>query len=550
MSVAREDKLRNRTVLIACAALWSFVGAYTASAQSGGLDMDVDSHAPIAAKPTVEAVAPENAPANPAPAAAPDQGPAQVTASLDNLRSSNATAAQSVMPEALTLDHPTIINTAKLKAGETIVSLFGIEGLTGESAVGLQGYLQSTSNHLTCQAQVADGFVCLLSDGTDLAQVALINGAARTSPDAPDSYREQEAAAQAARRGIWINLPPPPETLNHPSVPDTAALAAAGRTYVLDGLEGLGQPYASQLQGYIAANGDSLTCSLQKASGRYICVLPDGTDIAKVALVNGAARVAADAPDAYRIQQSEALSNRRGYWLNPPPDAVTAALAVTQPEQFAFVAGDDGADGVTYVGGAPTALIDGEAVFLVYGDDAGWGYYDHWHHWHGAPDHYRMHMEHYHPYGHGLRGYRDEAAFHREGAFRHDEAMHHDAVIHHDEAIHHDAVMRHDEALHHDAVMRHDEALHHDAMIHHDEALHPGGVHPVGMAARPAALSPVAHSGAMPGGGFVHPEAIASAGGFHPGGGAPGLHAGMPTMHAAPAPAMHANLAGGAPKKH
>ena len=134
-----------------------------------------------------------------------------------------------------------------------------------------------------------------------------MNGAARTRPDAPEPYKEQEAAAQAARRGIWINLPPPPDTLTHPSVPNTATLAAAGKTYPLDGLQGFGQPYVSQLQSYIAANGDSLSCSPQGETENYICLLTDGTDIAKVALVNGAARVAPDAPDSYRQQQAEAL---------------------------------------------------------------------------------------------------------------------------------------------------------------------------------------------------------------------------------------------------
>lgn len=34
--------------------------------------------------------------------------------------------------------------------------------------------------------------------------------------------------------------------------------------------------------------------------------------------------------------------------------------------------------------GAPTYLHGGAAVPLIYGD-AGWGWYDHGHQWHGAP---------------------------------------------------------------------------------------------------------------------------------------------------------------------
>ena len=321
--------------------------------------------------------------------------------------------------------------------------MYGIEGLSGEPAEGLRSFLASTDGQLICEARDGTGSVCLLRDGTDIAQVALVNGAARTKPDAPQAYKEQEAAAQAARRGIWVNLPPPPETITHPTVLDTASLTAMGKTYPLDGLEGLGQPYASQLQGYIAANGDRLSCSPQGNTGSYICLMGDGTDIAKVALVNGAARVAPDAPDSYRVQQADALNNHRGFWLNATPEMMTAALAV-QPDAYAFVAGDNGVDGITYVGGAPMAMIDGELVFLVYGDAAGWGYYDHWHHWHGAPDRYRAHMEHFHPYGHGLRGYRHDDAFRRDAAFRRDEAFRHDEAMHRDPAYHHEGATRHD----------------------------------------------------------------------------------------------------------
>lgn len=48
-------------------------------------------------------------------------------------------------------------------------------------------------------------FVCLLPDGTDLAQIALVNGAARVGHDAPDAYAVQQADAQKAGRGIWAN---------------------------------------------------------------------------------------------------------------------------------------------------------------------------------------------------------------------------------------------------------------------------------------------------------------------------------------------------------
>jgi hypothetical protein len=383
------------------------------------------------------------------------------------------------------------------------------------------------------------GYVCLLPDGTDIAEVALVNGAARAKDDAPDAYRDQEAAAQAARRGIWASLPPPPATVQHPVVQDTATLVADGQTYVLNGIIGLGAPYAAQLQGYIAANGDSLTCEPQIEPGEYICMLGDGTDLAQVALVNGAARIAPDASDSYRAQQLDALNNHRGIWQNPPTDVLIAATS-GQPAEMCctYEAGDEGVDGVTYVGGEPEAVIDGEAVFLVFGGALGWGYYDHWHHWHGAPDRYRHHLERFHPDGHGLRGYghyaevRRDVAMHREETLRHDEALHpglaHPATV--GGTMHPGTVG----ALHPGVVTQSvhpgvtNQGVHPGAV---NQGMHPGfasqGVHPgsVGGGSRPAIV-----------GGFVHPGP--SAGGFHPN---------APTMHAS-APVMHAGGSGPPPK--
>lgn len=326
----------------------------------------------------------------------------------------SAAPVPSQLPVPVRIDSPRVIDTARLAGADKVVSLFGVVGLAGEAAQGLQSFLASSGNRITCQAQTNADFVCLLPDGTDVAAAALVNGAARARDDAPVAYREQEAAAQAARRGLWSSLPPSPVAVKHPTFKDTATLVAGSQSLVLDGLQGLGAPYVAQLQAYIAANGDMLICQPQVAAEDFICVLNDGTDIAKVALVNGAALVAPDAPDSYRLQQRDALNHQRGYWQHAAPDAVAAATATVE-RPVALVAGDDGADGIAYVGGAPTAVIEGETVFLVFAGVLGWGYYDHWHHWHGAPDRYRTHLDHFHPEGHGLRGFDRDAAWHREG---------------------------------------------------------------------------------------------------------------------------------------
>jgi endonuclease YncB( thermonuclease family) len=491
-------------------------------------------------------------------------------------------------PEPVNLEHPTVLDTADLKAGDTVVALYGVEGLQGDAAQGLQGFLASAGNRVTCQAQPAGGSMCLLPDGTDLAEAALVNGAARTKDDAPDAYRNQEAAAQAARRGIWASLPPPPATLTHPVVQDTATLVADGQTYVLDGVIGLGQPFAGQLQGYITGTGGTLFCQPQIEPGEYVCMTKDGTDIAKVALVNGAARVDADAPDSYREQQLDALNNRRGFWVNPPPDMVLAASAMQPVDACcAYDPGDNGVDGITYVGGEPEAIVDGESVFFLYGGDyGGWGYYDHWHHWRGAPDRFRHHLEHFHPGGHGLRGY------------GHNAELRHDAVVRREDVRRNDA-LRHDVAARPGGIGGGRPGFAGEAgrpgfagAARAGEAGRPGfagaarpgevnrpgfagaarpgengrpgfaGAGRPGEGARPGFAGATAArpgfagtAGARPGfagaavrpgfagGGFVHPGV--SAGGFHPG----GLGGGGGGFHPSAAPAAHVSASGGGGRK-
>jgi hypothetical protein len=134
--------------------------------------------------------------------------------------------------------------------------------------------------------------------------------------------------------------PSQPASMRHPAVRDTAALAADGQTYMLDGVQGLGAPYADQLQAYIIANGDSVSCKPRGAPGYYVCVLGDGTDVAQVALVNGAARAAPDAPDPYYQQQLRAYAARRGIWASLPPSPLSVP-SVARPGSDALSAAPD-----------------------------------------------------------------------------------------------------------------------------------------------------------------------------------------------------------------
>jgi hypothetical protein len=178
--------------------------ARPAPSQGGELDMDVNPAAPLGPSPAAQATLPDNTrEIGPSGVADPASSQAALPGTQpDNDHSSAADAAQPAAPEPVSLDHPTVVDTATFQAGDTVVALFGIEGVKGEVAEGLQGFLTSHGNRITCQAESDVDFVCLQPDGTDVAEVALVNGAARAKSDAPESYRNQELAAQSARREL------------------------------------------------------------------------------------------------------------------------------------------------------------------------------------------------------------------------------------------------------------------------------------------------------------------------------------------------------------
>lgn len=226
MSLQRKDQRWPR-VLLVTGALASSGLLGVAGVRAQGLDRDANPNAPLPATPqgnrdtdanpnappllpkalardTVQdGIAPLNVKSTPDASATPDAPPpgtppsdaSSLTAGplgagplgagpSDAGPSSPAPAAPRPAAEPVILDHPKVIDTAKLQSGEVSVSLYGIEGLAGEPAQGLQGFLAAGDGHVTCQAQESTGFVCLTADGTNIAQVALVNGAAKTTPDA------------------------------------------------------------------------------------------------------------------------------------------------------------------------------------------------------------------------------------------------------------------------------------------------------------------------------------------------------------------------------
>jgi hypothetical protein len=104
----------------------------------------------------------------------------------------------------------------------------------------------------------------------------------------------------------------PPSITGDATVIDTANLTVDGQTVTLGGIKGETGDYADQLQALIDAQGKQVNCTLKGQA--YDCVLPNGLDIARVSLYNGAAEPADDASDDYRKQADAAKEAHKGIW--------------------------------------------------------------------------------------------------------------------------------------------------------------------------------------------------------------------------------------------
>ncbi len=94
---------------------------------------------------------------------------------------------------------------------------------------------------------------------------------------------------------------------------DTATLSVAGQQLALAGIAGVAGELAGKLQQSIRSHGGAVQC-VASPSGGYLCTLPDGVDVARLALFNGAARPGEDASADYRAQAEAARAARRGLW--------------------------------------------------------------------------------------------------------------------------------------------------------------------------------------------------------------------------------------------
>jgi len=105
---------------------------------------------------------------------------------------------------------------------------------------------------------------------------------------------------------------------------------------------------------------------------------------------------------AYRFALA-ALLLPLGGCVVPPGGGYGYPAAYSQPGYpAAYPQPQYGYPGYAYNDGAPTYYVDGATVPLLY-LNGGWGYWDGYHRWHGAPPEVWRHLDERHPGGVGLR---------------------------------------------------------------------------------------------------------------------------------------------------
>ncbi len=120
-------------------------------------------------------------------------------------------ASQAASPAIL--QHPVVQTTAQVAANGRSYPLYGLEGFGAPYyTLQLQRFIDSHGGELTCtDKDGSDRYVCTTKEGTDIATVALLEGLARASADAPPEYRADQAQASQDKSGFWFN--PSPQTV-------------------------------------------------------------------------------------------------------------------------------------------------------------------------------------------------------------------------------------------------------------------------------------------------------------------------------------------------
>ena len=97
-------------------------------------------------------------------------------------------------------------NAATLVIAEHRIRLSGIDPGPFAALPSFESWLRGQGS-LLCEPDAQSGrYRCFTSNGVDVAEAAILNGAGRVGDGATPSYRERENEARQARRGLWQGL--------------------------------------------------------------------------------------------------------------------------------------------------------------------------------------------------------------------------------------------------------------------------------------------------------------------------------------------------------
>ena len=98
-----------------------------------------------------------------------------------------------------------VIDSATLMVSGVKVALNGAVATTHDQATTLQDFIRLQGGTVHCDPQGDAAYVCRTKQGVDVAEAAILNGAARAAVSAPATYQQRQAQAIQRKAGIWAN---------------------------------------------------------------------------------------------------------------------------------------------------------------------------------------------------------------------------------------------------------------------------------------------------------------------------------------------------------
>ena len=108
-----------------------------------------------------------------------------------------------------TLKGPGQITNGRFVVAGRPLALFGLDGFAStpaDLARSIDNWLKRKGD-LTCDRMLGVAYRCVTGTegGSDVGQFALLNGAARATPDSTPAYRDAETQARQTGKGVWSN---------------------------------------------------------------------------------------------------------------------------------------------------------------------------------------------------------------------------------------------------------------------------------------------------------------------------------------------------------